>query len=232
VSIDGQEDLATRMVHLAQELERQPDREATLQAIVRGVVNTVPGAAWAGVSLVRGQQVTPEVPTDEVVRLLDEHQSELNEGPCLSALRNHHTVKVPDLAAPEQDWPRFAAEAVRLGVRCLLSFRLFVQRETLGALNLYSPQPDAFDEDSFVIGHLFAQHAAIALAGATQEMRLGQALRSRDVIGQAKGILMLRHGLTEQQAFGRLVQASQHTNVKLVEVARWLIADIAPDETQ
>ncbi|OLF17272.1 response regulator receiver protein [Actinophytocola xanthii] len=220
------------MLHLAQELQRQPDRETTLQAIVKAVVNTVPGAEWAGVSLVRGRKVTAEVPTDEIVRLLDECQSELNEGPCLSAIREHRSVNVPDLAAPDVDWPRFAAEAVRLGVRSLLSFQLFVQRETLGALNLYGPEPHAFVEDSVVIGDLFAQHAAVALAGATQEMRLGEALRTRDLIGQAKGILMLRDGLDEHQAFARLVQASQHANLKLVDAAQWLIAEVSPEKAR
>lgn len=223
--------LATRMGELAHQLQQQPDRRTTLQAMVKAAVQTVPGAEWAGISLIRGRQITPEAPSDEVVRRMDERQSELNEGPCLTAIREHHTVRIDDLAAMEQEWPRFAAEAVELGVRSLLSFQLFVQRENLGALNLYSPEPSAFGEDSIVIGHLFAQHAAVALAGATHQMRMGEALRSRDSIGQAKGILMLRHGLTEQQAFETLVQASQHANMKLVDVAHWLVNDIGRHRT-
>lgn len=226
MAMEGEHTLAARMGELAHQLQQQPDRQSTLLAMVEAAVRTVPGARWAGVSMVRGRKVTAEAPTAEVVRRLDERQTELNEGPCLTAIREHQTVQIDDLATMGQEWPRFAAEAVELGVRSVLAFQLFVHRENLGALNLYSPTPGAFGEDSIIIGHLFAQHAAVALADATDQMRLGEALRSRDIIGQAKGILMLRNDCTEQQAFDMLVQASQHANMKLIDVAHWLVTDI------
>ena len=107
----------------------------------------------------------------------------------------------------------------------MLSFRLFVTSGGLGALNLYGAAPDAFTDESITTGEILAQHAAVAFAGATAEQHFAAALASRDVIGQAKGILMHRDNLTGLQAFAALTKASQQTNIKLVDVARTLVAD-------
>ena len=73
------------------------------------------------------------------------------------------------------------------------------------------------------MGELFASHAAIALSGARQNRQMNEALASRDAIGQAKGLLMARHNLTGLQAFDLLVRGSQESNIKLSEVATWLV---------
>jgi hypothetical protein len=91
------------------------------------------------------------------------------------------------------------------------------------ALNLYSDEPGAFSEDSFLIGEILAQHAAVAMIGAAAETQFENALATRDVIGQAKGMLMQRDNLTGLQAFSLLTRASQQTNIKLSDVARWLV---------
>ena len=97
----------------------------------------------------------------------------------------------------------------------MLSFRLFVDAADLGALNLYGSAAGVFTTDSQIVGALFAQHAALALAGSTRDDQLSDAIATRDVIGQAKGILMHRNRITGQQAFTLLVHASQHTQIKL-----------------
>jgi hypothetical protein len=112
-----------------------------------------------------------------------------------------------------------------LGVHSLLSFQLFVRSENLGALNLYGGAAGVFSDDSVQGGMILAQHAAVALAGTTAENHFHAALDSRDVIGQAKGLLMHGDHLTGLQAFNMLVQASKETNIKLVEVARWLVEE-------
>jgi AmiR/NasT family two-component response regulator len=104
----------------------------------------------------------------------------------------------------------------------MISFRLFVTDNDLGALNLYSSQPHAFDEDAEHVGLLFATHAAVALAAALQQEHLTQAIHGRDLIGQAKGILMERHKLTADQAFTVLVRTSQRSNTKLRDLAEHL----------
>lgn len=215
-------DVAHLLGDLAIELQDQSDIEATLQAIVRGAVDIVPGAQWAGISLIQGREVRSRTPSDPLVAELDEAQTALDEGPCISALREHHTVRIDDMAAKTR-WPRFAQAAMERGARSLLAFQLFVRHENLGALNLYGAAPEAFDDDSVFIGEVLAQHASVAMVGAAAESQFQAALASRDIIGQAKGILMHRRSVTGLQAFRMLLQASQNTNIKLVNVARWVV---------
>jgi hypothetical protein len=101
----------------------------------------------------------------------------------------------------------------------MLSFQLYVAQDSLGALNLYSDQAEAFNDESENVGLLFAAHAAVAMAGARNHDYLTRALSMRDLIGHAKGILMERHRLTADQAFALLVRASQRTNTKLTDIA-------------
>ncbi|AEF42911.1 GAF and ANTAR domain-containing protein [Hoyosella subflava] len=220
----GSSKLANALGALAVEMQARTSRDATLQAIVHGAVEVVPGVRWAGVSLIRGRQIVPEAPTDPVVAELDQLQSSLDEGPCMSALREHHTVRIDDLATDSR-WPRFASAAFARGARSMLSFQLFVRAENFGALNLYADVPHAFTDESTAVGTVFAQHAAVALAGANQRVHSKAALDSRDVIGQAKGLLMHRNKISGLQAFELLVRASQDTQLKLTEVARWVVSE-------
>ncbi len=146
------------------------------------------------------------MPSDPIAAELDRLQTELNKGPALSVLRERHTVFIKDLRE-ETRWPNFVAAATRRGVHCMLSFRLFVIGESLGALNLYGGAPEALTQDSVAIGEILAQHAAVAMAGAAGEAHMQSALASRDIIGQAKGILMHRDNLTGLQAFAALTRA-------------------------
>ncbi len=215
-------DLAQVMGDLAIELEKQADTHSTLLNIVDGAVALVPGARWAGISLIQGHQITSEAPSDTIVAELDQLQTTLDEGPCLSALREHHTVLIDNMAT-EKRWPRFTRAAQARGVHSLMSFQLFVERENLGALNLYAGQAGAFSDDSAFIGEVLAQHASVALVGAASEGQFQAALASRDVIGQAKGILMHQESMCDVRAFQLLLKTSQNANIKLVDIARWVV---------
>lgn len=109
------DDLAHLFGALAVELEGQGDPETVLQEIVRSSVQIVPGARWAGISLIAGDRVESRAPADRVVAHLDQLQSELDEGPCLSAMREQRTVRIDDLATDGR-WPRFADAAMHCGV--------------------------------------------------------------------------------------------------------------------
>jgi GAF domain-containing protein len=165
--------------------------------------------------------VEPRVSTSDLPRRVDELQSRMHRGPCLDVIWDEEVVRVADMAQ-EQRWPEFAAEAAALGARSMLCFQLFVEADQMGALNLYSRTPGAFDEEAQEVGQLFAAHAAVALAAAEHESHLRDGMAHRDLIGQAKGILMERHKLTADQAFGVLARVSQEMNRKLFEVAREL----------
>jgi len=88
----------------------------------------------------------------------------------------------------------------------------FVESDNLGALNMYSTAPDAFTEDDETVGLLRAAHTGIAMQGSRTESNLCAAIVSRDVVGQAKGILMERYKMDHLAAFLLLAKASQHTN--------------------
>ncbi|MEU4447670.1 GAF and ANTAR domain-containing protein [Actinosynnema sp. NPDC023926] len=216
------DDLAARLNEVARALHRQGSAQDTLDEIVRSAVGTIPGAWHAGImTIVSKRDIRTVATTDDVPRDVDQAQYDTGQGPCLTALYQQKIVSAPDLAV-ESRWPLFAKRALALDVSSMLSFRLYVSGDDLGALNLYSPDTHAFDEESEHVGLLFAGHAAVALATAQEREHLADAVLTRDLIGQAKGILMERHKLTADQAFAVLVRASQQTNAKLRDLAERL----------
>jgi GAF domain-containing protein len=150
---------------------------------------------------------------------VDAVQFEVSQGPCLDAIVDDQIFKTDDLAT-ETRWPLFAQRAhAETGIRSMLGIRLFARGRTMGALNLMSTRPAAFDESSLSTAALFAALAAVALNAAQTEETLHLALKSRDIIGQAMGILMERHHITDKEAFRRLSEASQGLNIRLKDVA-------------
>ena len=214
--------LAEKLSALSRHLQEETDVESTLEAIVQAATGTVPGAEHASISWVgKRRDVHTRAATGELARAVDQAQDETGEGPCLDALYKHRTVRLPDFDA-EPRWPRFAARAREVGAASMLSIQLYVTGRELGALNLHSTHRDAFGDASEQVGLLFAAHAAVALADVQTDVHLHTALTHRDVIGQAKGILMERYKINAQDAFRLLVETSQHTNIKVHEVADYL----------
>jgi hypothetical protein len=216
-------DLSEIMGRVARTLQQQQgDVAATLEAISAAAVANVPGADGCSISyIVARRRVEPRAWTGDRFRDIDQLQSRVQQGPCLDAVWKHRTVRIDDMTT-DRRWPRFAPEAAKLGAASSLSFQLFVVGDNLGALNLYSGSPYAFCAESEDVGLVFASHAAVALIGARQQEHLRTAVRSRDLLGQAKGILMERYKLTADQAFDLLARVSQHTNRKMVDLAREL----------
>lgn len=216
-------DLADRLVELARGLQQHHDVDRTLQGIVEAAVGTVPGAQHASISaILRRREVRTRAATTDLARAVDKAQYETQQGPCLDALYELHTVRLPDLSS-EQRWPSFTARARELGVGSMLAVRLFVVGDDLGALNLMSEHTGAFDTEAEHVALMFAAHAAVAMSGAQEQEQLRRALGTRDLVGQAKGILVERFKITGDQAFRLLVQASQDTNRRLHEVAEDLV---------
>lgn len=215
--------LASDLSDLARELQREEDPEAILVDVVQAAVRLIPGVQEGSISVVTARRrVASRAPSGELPRRVDKLQAETGEGPCMDAAYEQQTVRVPDMAH-ERRWPRFAPAALAAGAASMLSFQLYVERDDLGALNLYSRQPNAFDDESEQVGLMFAAHAAIAYAHAAKASHLGQAVASRDLIGQAKGILMERYKINGDQAFRLLTRLSQDANRKLRDVAEELV---------
>ena len=224
-------DLAETFAEVARALQAEGSVQATLDKIVELAVKTVSGCDHAGVTLVDRGQVHTQAASDDVPGLVDTVQYETGEGPCLDAISDHEVFQVEDLVN-EHRWPRFSRRAAEeSGVASILAYRLFIDGETMGALNLFSKARDAFDDVDRAVGSIFAAHAAVALSAARQADQLEQAIETRDVIGQAKGILMARQNVTADQAFDMLRRGSQRLNIKLRELARQVAAGEAQGQS-
>lgn len=221
-SAAGEDQLARQLSELARDLQEKQSLQDTLNGIAQAAVDNVPGAQFAGITVVKARRdVETAAWTDELARASDQAQYETGQGPCLESIYKEKTVRVADMRT-EQRWPEFAKRAADLGVSSMLSIQLSVTGDNLGALNIYSGVAEAFDDESEHVGLLLAVHAAIAMASAQQQEQLVQAITTRDLIGQAKGILMERHKITAEQAFTLLIRASQLANTKLRDVAEHL----------
>jgi len=209
--------------------------QETLQRIVTYSVRTIEGCSGAGISFMQGDEIVTPVWTEPNVLEVDNMQYRTGEGPCLDAIAQRVSFYADDLLTDPR-WPSFGPKAAEAGMRSLLSFCLFGEA-TLGALNLYAQLPRAFGATDRATGLIFATHAGVALAAAaeledatealaveTRRLRnLDGALASRQLIGQAEGILMQRELITADQAFDLLRRASQHLNTKLREVAQYVV---------
>jgi GAF domain-containing protein len=200
----------------------------TLAQVVALAVATVEGCDFAGLFLIDDGVVTTPVQTDPIVDEVDALQHQANEGPCLDAITHRLIFYAEDLAN-DLRWPQFGPLAAAKGMRSLLALPLATDGN-LGALNLYARYPAAFGVVDRGKGVILASLASLALSSAhshEDEVRrvdnLHAALSSREVIGQAEGILMERERITAYEAFNLLRRASQHLNLKLREVAQNLV---------
>jgi GAF domain-containing protein len=231
VEVEGTDGLSERLATIARLLDTGSGHE-TLQLIVDLAVDTVPGCEHAGISFVHHRKISTPAASDAVALRVDAVQFEAGQGPCMDAIQEDRICKTDDLST-EPRWPLFASRAhAETGIRSMLGLRLFARGRTMGALNLMSAQPWAFDDDSLSTAALFAAMAAVALNAAQTEESLQLALKSRDIIGQAMGILMERHSITDKEAFQRLSTASQRLNVRLKDVADQVVltGEDSPDE--
>ncbi len=213
---------AEHFAELAVALHDEQTVEETLDEVLRFALDGV-GCTMAGVVFVHGRgRIETAAATEPAVRDLETVQVEAGAGPDLEVLGTDDALVVHDTRGDER-WPAWAQVADRLGVRSLLAVRLHTRDTTVGTLNLYAGQAGAFDEDDVAVAHIFARHAAVALASARNLHNLWEAVDARKAVGQAQGILMERYRLTPDQAMAVLLRYSQDGNLKLRVVAEQLI---------
>jgi len=230
-------------------LETAPTVGGVLKQVVELGAALVPGADLVSVTLraPNGEYHTP-VETNPAALDLDRLQYEYGEGPCVEAARPDGPGfgGSPELAT-EPQWPRFGPAAAALGYQSVLATALLPDArppQQSGALNFYSRRSGVFGPEALETGLLLATHASLALAHTNtvlaaelNSVHLRRAVDSRDVIGQAKGILMQRRGIGADEAFDLLRRASQELNIKLADLARTLATrhtelDLPPEDRQ
>lgn len=222
-SVDVKADVYQRIADVSRGLHCcwSADAGAVIGRLAHYAAAEVPGAQYAGIALATSlTTMETTATTHRYPALLDVIQQRHHEGPCLNAALRQRTVRIDDLATEER-WPSYRREALEVTpIRSVLSFPLFNSCRTIGALNIYADDAHSFDGEAEEIGYVLAAHTAMAWDNARRENQFQNALATRDVIGQAKGILMARFDIGATDAFEMLKRLSQENNVKLVDVAR------------
>lgn len=216
-----------RAVHGVSEAEFGPDR--VIRHVTESAVQILPDVDHAGFTMVvRDAAGTPTLEstaeTDLIARQFDVLQHEYGDGPCFEAIWNERIVGIDDVET-EPRWPELMrAVRERTPIRSNLSIQLYVSGRELGALNLFSGTPHAFDEEARDLAETLATHAAIALNTAHRGEQFRSALASRDLIGQAKGMIMERFRVDAVRAFEIIRRLSQESNTPVAEVAARIVA--------
>ena len=197
---------------------------------ITGIARTaMPGTEASSITLIRGETAFTAAFDGQMAIDADELQYQRGYGPCVDAGRAGQVFLVEDIGQ-EQRWPDYARQVAAQGVRSSLSVPLPFQGVTIGALNNYAAAPGSFGATDLAVGQEVAAWVALAVGNADMIARsveelagMRAAMASRAVIDQAKGILMERRKVTEDQAFTELSRASQNTNIRLRDVADELV---------
>jgi hypothetical protein len=208
--------------------------DATLRLVVELARSTVKGADGVSVSLRRHGRLATVAASDQTILEMDAEQYAAGEGPCVDASIEGQRFLTESLDQ-EQRWPDFTPKARALGIRAILSSPLVAHTRPVGALNIYSRQPQAFGSDDQSLAMRFATEVSAILTDAGVDVsddrrseRFQASLRSREVIAQAQGIIMGREGITEDEAYTILRGHSQRTDISLRECAEAVTLSTQP----
>ena len=214
------------MAELALTLDDLSTLEEMLSAVTQASLELVTGCDSASITLRRGSgRLETMGATSALAANADLLQYTLMEGPCLDAAREVPLTHSPDVRHDPR-WPQWGPAAFESeGILSILSLQLLSSRGVHGALNLFATTVDAFDQDAVALTSVLSVHAGIAVRTTLLEEDLVASLNSRRLIGQAQGLLMERFSLDSGSAFSLLKRLSQTSNVKVVEIARKLVAE-------
>ncbi|MET8556556.1 GAF and ANTAR domain-containing protein [Streptomyces sp. NPDC004959] len=207
--------------------------DAFLAEVTAEARRRTPGADGCGITLERDGRPFTVASAGASAPPLDDKQYDIDDGPCLQALRNDKEVHVTDMRA-EKRWGGYPPFAAAHGTLSSLSLPLRERDGMAGALNLYAPAPDAFSAKDIDSLRLLAAQAAGGLVLAVRlfdaqrfAADLQAALRSRTVIDQAMGVIMGQQRCTAEEAFAYLRLASQNRNVKLRDLCARLVESVS-----
>jgi anti-anti-sigma factor len=233
--IEGTREESLRVANVFQSLTQLEEATSEAEA-VSGLATILAGviAPAADLSVNLGPPVNPAVidSSDAFAQQLDGLQMQAGEGPCQTAWDTRAKVLTPDLRTDPR-WPALTALAAPTEVASVLALPVYVRDEMVGVINAYSTRIDAFAGVDIEIAELaaFAVGQVLHRIESTRALRdmvtnLRQALSSRSVIDQAKGILMARHGYDAETAFTSLSEQSQQENIKVRDLAALLTEQV------
>lgn len=239
------DEVLRRAAEVLAELDREAGGEfppRVYDALVQVARRRLPGVGSASVAMWDGRRFTTAAATDEAARTADRLQHERNAGPCVEVLAGAPVSHAPDLSDPGLGDPGLgdsglsdpglgdsgpAATAPGFGGALSLSLTAAESVGNGAALNLYSTEPHAFDEQTIQMAMLLTIHARVALAAADGEARAMHLERSRETtqrIGAAVGVLMARRDLGHDEAMDLLRVSSQRSNTRVSELAEKVIS--------
>jgi GAF domain-containing protein len=231
VTDDFDDDFAAALAGLGRLSMSTMSLPETLSHVAEFAVRAIPGADGAGLTLLHPGLPATIVASEDFVRVVDDIQYGLGQGPCITAAKEGITVRSGSLDADPQ-WPVFGPRVGELGVHSVLSLPLITKSVVLGAMNVYAHKPNAFDDRAAELGELFSVPAAIsaqnarALDSAVQlTQQLEKALGSRAVIDQAIGILISRTGCSDAEGYDKLRDIGQTEHKKIAVVAQSMVAE-------
>jgi len=197
------------------------------QALVDASLRLVEGCDRASLLVRTRDRFVTAASTDDIARRIDQIELEIGEGPCVDAIVDEAYQHDPDLTDARTPWPRFTERIVaETPVRSAIGYRLFLDGDKVGALNLFSDTPGGLTSKSADVGAVIASFASVALMAIRareQAATLRQGLQSNREIGKAVGLLMAAHHISGQEAFELLRNTSQELNMKLAHVASQVI---------
>ena len=210
------------LADIAREMAEELDGENTLGRAASLPTELIDRCSFAGVLVLGHDGIDVHAVSHQDVHLIEELQHKLGEGP-IYALRAADTVISGDVDSDNR-WPRWGEQVSdQFRIRSAMAFRLYTDGPNLAALNLYSEEPDAFTQDDYVDGLVMAAQIGVLLASALELDQMHTALRSRQTIGEAVGMLRERFDLTSEQAFAVLKRLSSQQNVKLAHIAQHVV---------
>lgn len=199
--------------------------EGCLRLVVALTQASVEGADGVSVSLQRYGRLTTVAATDQTILDMDARQYATGQGPCVDASVEGHWFHAESLDR-ETRWPTFTPKAQRLGINAILSNPVVAANGPVGALNIYSRTAGAFSPRERALASTFASEASILLQAGGVDVsdehlseRIGVALRARQIIAQAVGVVMERDGISEEAAYTSLRVISQRDSRPLAERA-------------
>ncbi|MDT5166809.1 MAG: hypothetical protein QOD02_114 [Mycobacterium sp.] len=219
-------DPATVFSALAEIIYHGSEANEVYAAICVAATLVVKGCDHASLLVRRDGRYVTVGASDRIAQRIDDMERLAGDGPCVDAIEEETPQIETDLTTPNQ-WPQLAARMVaETPVRGAMGFRILVDRRKTGALNLFSDTPNVFDTESAgqaVVLASFASVAINAVAKGEDVSTLRRGLLSNREIGKAVGMLMMLHGVDEQEAFNVLRRYSQDLNIKIADVARTVI---------